>query len=277
MSVNERTEAALINATRRIAREEILPRFRSLARSDVESKRDPDDLVTVADRLSEERLTEEIASIWPQAAIVGEEAVSADKSVLTRVQDADLCVVIDPIDGTWNYANGLGTFGVILAVIENGRTVWGGLYDPLGDDWIIGRAGKGTWFRGADGAEIAIRIDGGVSDAGDAFGLVPLYLFHGDERKRLASLYPEFRRVGSLRCSCHEYRLLSQGRADFSLSTILNVWDHAAGQLIVSEAGGVSRLLNGTEYDPTMTQGRLLVARSEALWESLAERLRFLS
>lgn len=277
MRFDDRAEAALIAATKQIAEEEILPRFRALDGGDIDSKRDADDLVTIADKRSEDRLTEVLHRILPGAEIVGEEAVSADKSILNRVGESDLCAVIDPIDGTWNYANGLGNFGVILAILEGGETVWGGLYDPLGDHWIIGRKGQGAWTRDRTGRKRPVRIDPGAEAAEDAFGLVPLYLFHGEERRGLAALYPDFRRVGSLRCSCHEYRLLSQGRADFGLSTILNVWDHAAGQLIFTEAGGVSRLLNGTSYDPTMTHGRLLVARSEPLWHALAERLRFLA
>ena len=60
--------------------------------------------------------------------------------------NAPRCVVIDPIDGTWNFAHGLGTFGTILAVVEHGQTVWGALYDPLGDDRIEAHLGGGAWL-----------------------------------------------------------------------------------------------------------------------------------
>jgi len=273
----EDQEARLITATRTIAREEILPRFRALDPRDIGTKRDADDLVTIADRRSEDRLTEALAAILPGAAIVGEEAAADTPALLDAIPDADVCAIIDPIDGTWNYANGISTFGILLAITARGRTIWGGIYDPLGDDWITARADQGAWFRTAAGARHPVRTGEGPATPGEAFGLISLYLYHGAEREGLARLLPGFRRAGSLRCSAHEYRLMAQGRADFTLNAMLNPWDHAAGVLVLTEAGGTARLLDGTPYAPGLTEGRLLAARSGPLWSALAETFAFLA
>jgi len=74
-----------------------------------------------------------------------------------------------------------------------------------------------------------------------------------------------------LRCSCHEYRLLAQGAAEFVLSDRLNPWDHAAGVLICQRAGGVARMLDGRAYDTSITDGVLLCAGSEAAWTILRD------
>lgn len=263
----------LIEIVREVAAREIKPLFRNLDAAAIDSKSAPDDLVTVADRAAELAIAEGVRKLLPDAAIVGEEAVSADKTVLDRVGLGQV-VVIDPIDGTWNYANGNATYGVILSVIEDGQTVFGLLYDPSYDDWIAGAKGQGAWF--ANGQVKRPLSLPETPDIPDAFGFVGMYLFTKPEQAQIAAQLPAFRRTQTLRCSCHEYRLLAQGSAQFCLNGMLNVWDHAAGVLIYQELGGTARLLDGRAYDPTMRQGQLLTAASPELWDDLAERFAFL-
>lgn len=262
---------ALIGAVRKAARDEIMPLFRKLDMRSIDSKSAPDDLVTVADRAAELAIGQAVHDILPDAAIVGEEAVAADKSVLGHMKEPGQVVVIDPIDGTWNYAQGIATFGVILAVIEDGETVFGLLYDPSFDDWIMAVRGEGAFYCTADGVQRQLQLEAPPSELSDCFGFVGLYLFSHERQVELATTLPKFRRTLSLRCSCHEYRLLAQGASQFCLNGMLNVWDHAAGVLIYQEAGGVARLLDGRPYNPAMRKGHLLTAASERLWEQLAE------
>lgn len=261
---------ALINCVRTAAATEIMPSFRNPDTLDVQSKSAPDDLVTKADRAAELAIAKSVHDILPDAAIVGEEAVAADKTVLGRVKEPGQVVVIDPIDGTWNFANGLATFGVILAVIEDGETVFGLLYDPSQDDWIMARKGEGAFFCRPDGTQIPLRLPAPPDLLEDTFGFIGLYLFSRERQAQLATTLPLFRRTMTLRCSCHEYRMLAQGASQFCLTGMLNVWDHAAGVLIYQEAGGIARLLDGRPYKPTMRKGHLLTASSERLWEELA-------
>ena len=137
---------ALIEIIREASRAEIMPRFRALNAADIKVKSRADDLVTEADLATERRITEAVVQLMPEAAIVGEEAVAADPSILSRIADAETCVIVDPIDGTWNYAHGSSTFGVILTVTHKGETVFGVLYNPVNDDWIEAERGGGAWF-----------------------------------------------------------------------------------------------------------------------------------
>ncbi len=262
---------ALIETVRQVARAEIVPHFRNLELGQIDAKSAPDDLVTIADRAAELAISKAVHSILPEAAIVGEEAVSADKTVLSRVKEPGLVVVIDPIDGTWNYANGIATYGVILSVIKDGETIFGLLYDPSYDDWIMARAGEGAYFCRADGTKRRLQLPAVPDQLSDCFGFVGLYLFNPERQAQIAATLPSFRRTMTLRCSCHEYRLLAQGSSQFCLNGMLNVWDHAAGVLIYQEAGGVARLLDGRSYKPAMKKGHLLTAASERLWEQLSD------
>ena len=248
-----------------------MPRFRALSDGEVDEKSHAEDLVTVADKASEIALTMAVEEIFEDAQVVGEEAVSADRSILKRIGEAGRTVVIDPIDGTWNYANGIATYGVIVAVVEGGETVMGLLYDPMGDDWVVARKGEGAWFGWPDREPKRLSASGFSGKLKDAAGYVGMYLYDKPGQRKIAATLPLFRRTMNLRCSAHEYRMLAQGKADFCLNGMLNAWDHAGGVLIYQEAGGVARLLDGQDYAPTMTEGILVTAASEALWEELAE------
>ena len=268
MPVTEAQSDALIAAVRVVAASEILPRFRNLADGEIDAKAAFDDLVTVADRAAEAALTERVHAILPDAEIVGEEAVSEDRAILDRVA-AGRCIVIDPIDGTWNFAHGVANYGIIVAVLERGETVWGLLYDPSFDDWIVAHREQGAWFhRRGRARRLAVPQDPAPLEL--LRGNVNLSDRPGEPRRELAATIPLFRRASSYGASMHEYRLLSLGASDFCLNDGLNVWDHAAGILVLHEAGGTSRMLDGRDYAPAMREGRLLNARSAAMWDELA-------
>ena len=130
--------SAVMEDMRRAAEAEILPRFPGVTAEGIRTKTAPDDLVTDADIGAERRLTEALSAHFPEALLVGEEAVSADPSILTRLGDADLAVIIDPVDGTWNFAHGVPLFGMIVAIVSGGETVAGLIHYPLPPGW--GRA-----------------------------------------------------------------------------------------------------------------------------------------
>jgi fructose-1,6-bisphosphatase/inositol monophosphatase family enzyme len=268
MPLTDAQADALVAATRAVAADEIRPRFRNLGRGDIDAKRAFDDLVTVADLAAERALTRRIAAILPGDTVIGEEAVSADPALLDRVGEGRV-TILDPIDGTWNFAHGIANYGVIVAVLEDGVTQWGLLYDPSFDDWIWAGRGAGAHYV-RDSVVRRLRTDQAAAPFDRLRGNLGVSNALSEDRGKLASLAPAFRRDGSMGASLHEYRLLAQGASDFCLNAMLNVWDHAAGVLILEEAGGHSALLDGRPYAPTMRTGRLLNARSPALWEDVA-------
>ena len=271
MNLRASEEEALIDAIRTVAAEEILTRFRSLDPGSIDTKSRQDDLVTEADREAERRLTDYAHSILRDCIVVGEEAVSENPDIRNEIGNAETCVIIDPVDGTWNFARGLPAFGVIVSVARKGKTVWGMIYDPICDDWAVARRDEGAYMVRADGTQKPLRLsDAPPRSPQDIMGFAHSFLFTGDERARLFSELPQFHRVDAFRCSAHEYRLFAQQNGEFMLSSVLNPWDHAAGCLIAEEAGGVARLLDGTRYAPSLHTGRLLVARSEDVWDQMA-------
>jgi fructose-1,6-bisphosphatase/inositol monophosphatase family enzyme len=267
----------VLSAVRAAAKAVILPRFRQLTEGEVATKASFEDLVTVADTEAEAMIRTTLARTWPQARVLGEEGVSADAGMRADMAGPGWKVIIDPVDGTWNFAKGLSMFGVIAAVAEGARLDYGLLYDPLHDDWIEARAGGPARLVRADGTARVLQTSG-ERDPARMFGYVPLMLYDGALRREAALAGLGYRRIISLMCSCHEYRMLAQGHVDFVLTGLAPApWDHAAGVLIAQAAGGVARFLDGGDYDLGRRQGVLLVASSEQVWAQVAGQYRFLA
>ncbi len=136
--------AAIANILQEAAFKEILPKFRNLGAGDVRMKSEAIDLVTEADEAAERLIKARMAELAPDALFIGEESVAANPALLASLAGADLAIVVDPIDGTFNYAAGMPLFGVMAAVVSKGETVAGLIYDPMGNDWVIAEKGSGA-------------------------------------------------------------------------------------------------------------------------------------
>ncbi|MDY7099485.1 MAG: inositol monophosphatase family protein, partial [Pseudomonadota bacterium] len=111
MSELSALDAEIRDLMRFAAERSMLPRFRALAEGEIEMKGE-DDPVTIVDREVEAFLTDALTKLAPGVAVVGEEAVHADKAVLEHLSQQ--CWIIDPLDGTMNFTEGNETFGIII-------------------------------------------------------------------------------------------------------------------------------------------------------------------
>ena len=267
--------AGIINVVRRAARAEIMPRFRQLSSSDVRVKSHADDLVTDADTMAEAMIARALQIAFPDALVIGEEAVSSNPALLDGIEDAQLAFHIDPVDGTWNFAHGLALFGVIIAATRYGKPVFGMIYDPVADDWAIAEEDGAAELQRPFGASRPLKVAMG-KPLEELSGNIPLHLFAKDMQHQLAASFPSFKRVTNLRCSAHEYRLLAQGHMDFILTATVHPWDHVAGALISQRAGAHVEMLDGGPYSANRQTGHLLVAPDKATWNRLKKVFNFL-
>ena len=261
----------VLQAVRAAGKAAVLPRFRRLGVGEVSQKTDFADLVTVADTEAEAMIGAALAKSWPDARVLGEEAVASDPGLRAAMAGPGWQVIVDPVDGTWNFAKGLSSFGMIAVAVQDGVARYGLLYDPLLDDWVEVTAGEPVRFVQADGRAQVLRVSQ-VSDPAQMCGFIPVGLFKAEQKRAAVLAGLGYGRVTSLRCSCHEYRLLAQGHVEFVLSgPEPHPWDHAAGVLAAQAAGGVARFLDGAKYDLERRAGVLLVANSEATWARAAQ------
>ncbi|MCT4557767.1 MAG: inositol monophosphatase [Pelagimonas sp.] len=265
----------LLNLVRRVAKSEIMPHFKQLDLGQIDTKSSAQDLVTTVDRTAEAMLTRGILTMFPNALIIGEEMTSDNPVLIEKIADAELCFTIDPVDGTWNYAKGLPLFGVMISVLRFGIPVFGLLFDPVSNDVVIADTdNQAELIRPRRGVRKLKTSRGG--DLGDLTGYVPLALLPGDKRAEMAETYPQFGRVHSLRCACHEARMVAQGHADFVLFAKLTPWDQPAGVVAVQKAGGHVAMLDGTDYRGDIQDGYLLMAANKETWDKLRDLFDFL-
>ena len=260
-------KADLARELRSAVRTHAWPLFGRIEPEDTAAKAHVEDLVTAADIAVEAHLTRLLNERMPEAMVLGEEAVSRGEVKPADLMDAPLSVILDPVDGTWNFAHGLPMWGSILCVAEAGRPVLGMIHLPVLDLTLGAARGEGLFcYRGEEAAPVPLRMPQGAGVSGQ----IPLMLYPEERRARLAAAGLSMGRIGSWRCAAQEYVGLATGAVDYVISCSLNAWDHAAGMLIAQESGGAARLLDGREFVAGMTGGNVLSARSEAVWERAA-------
>ncbi len=258
----------LANILRDAARAEALPRFRRLDASMVQVKSEAIDLVTEADVATENVIKAGIERWMPEALFVGEESVAADPALLPRLASAELAVVVDPIDGTANYAAGLPLFATMASVVSGGEAVAGIIYDPMGDDWVMAEKGGGAWLRRPDGEAVRLKVAAPLPLA-EMVGMASVAYMPAASRPLVLQNSAKLRLLSNYRCAGHEYRTLVSGHGQFLCYNKLMPWDHLAGTLISQEAGGYAARLDGGPYLPGHVDGGLIVATSKDAWEEL--------
>lgn len=244
----------------------VLPRWKNLKKEEIREK-GPDNLVTVADTDCEALLGRRLRDLVPGSVVVGEEAVAEAPGLLDRLAQATPVWIIDPVDGTGNFARGNPDFTVLVALAVAGRVCGGWVHHPVDNRTISAIAGSGAWVDG-----VPVRLAGGACHTplnGAAYGRTA--------NGALARKVLRGARIGTIDNSCCggiEYLRLVSGSADFFYSTGCLPWDHAAGVLVVTEAGGFCRRLDDRPYTLTTPAGTpLLAARSEAVWAAVATLL----
>jgi fructose-1,6-bisphosphatase/inositol monophosphatase family enzyme len=227
---------------RETAAAELLPRFRNLASDDIRQKR-PGDIVTVADVASEQRLASGLARILPGVAMVGEEAVEKDPGLLDLIaRPKESCWIVDPLDGTANFAAGRDRFAMIVCLVHDVQTVAGWILDVPNGTMATVRKGEGVTL---DGAPV-----GPYPPRRPPDGFVGFKVRKAFERQLSPRQRNSLGSLTSLGCAGKEYLEIVAGARDFSLYRRTKPWDHAAGALMITEAGGLAIRFDGRPYGP---------------------------
>jgi fructose-1,6-bisphosphatase/inositol monophosphatase family enzyme len=243
----------------------IMPRFRNLESTEIADK-GKNELVTIADQESEVLLAEGLEKIMPGLAIVGEEASESDPSVLDGLSRQ--CWIIDPIDGTGNFASGNAPFGILIALADGGVTQDGWIYDPLTKRFCTAHLGEGAFL---NGERVTAKTTGQTPPIA---GISTLFMKDGLREQMQEHIAPHYTLVDIPRCAAEQYPRLALGTNDVTIFQRTLPWDHAAGALWLNETGGKVARNDGSDYrvDEWDRPG-LIGAASPFLWEELAERI----
>jgi fructose-1,6-bisphosphatase/inositol monophosphatase family enzyme len=254
---------------RDVALREILPRFRALAATEIQSKAttdDPDDLVTSADHAAEASLLSSLPALVSGSKVIGEEGSAADPSQLELLREDAPVWIVDPLDGTRNFASGRGPFGPMAALVHHGVVLAAGILLPLEDRLFLAARGQGAFD---NGKRLRQRRRPGTRLVGTS----NLRFAPGDHAASLVARIAEHDQVPPVMCAAHEYAEIAQSGKDYVVYFRLLPWDHAPGALIVREAGGVVRHPDGSEYDVFDGVKPTLVAPTEAIWHRACAEL----
>jgi len=253
---------------REVAATIVLPRFRHLSAGEIHQK-SPGDMVTIADQEAERALTRGLTALLPGSAVVGEEAVAADPGVLGRVGDLGDVWIVDPVDGTNNFAAGKTPFAIMVALLRGGEAVQSWILDVVDDRMTRAEAGAGAFV---DGVRLKTRTD----DPGAAAltGVVSYKYLSPDLRAVAVANASRFGRVTSgHHCAGYEYPAVATDEQQFAVFWRILPWDHVPGSLIVREAGGVALHLDGGDYHPADSERGLLVAPNPEIWQTVRTTL----
>lgn len=254
----DRALARVPDLLRETAERVILPRYQTLADHEVREKTSADDLVTVADEDAEALLTDGLLALLPGSLVVGEEAVAAEPSVIHRLGGGEPVWVIDPLDGTANFAAGNPTFAVMVALVQGNETRAAFVYDPLGNRMAEARPGAGAFINGQ-----RVRLPARAPGKARVSVSVRFWPPEIAEASRLETIEP----VAPLMCAGQEYLRLVAGGIDAASYWRLLPWDHAAPALIACEAGARVEHPDGAAYHPYCAPRLGLIAAHPDVWE----------
>jgi myo-inositol-1(or 4)-monophosphatase len=220
------------------------------------------DLVTTVDLIVEEEILLQLKKAYPRYGVLAEE--KGGKMTTDRP-----CWIVDPIDGTLNFAHGVPHFAISIALMEGGEIQGGLVLDPMRDELFVAERGRGAYV---NDRRIRVTRERGLTGALLATGFphrrlerMPAYL---KTFEAFSALVADQRRQGS---AALDLAYVAAGRYDGFWEMGLSPWDVAAGALLVREAGGiVSDFANEERF---MSSGNV-VAAHDSIHGAMLETIR---
>ena len=179
------------------------------------SKKGPRDFVTNADIKVEKIIINELKKARPHYSIISEE------NGIEKNKDKNNSWIIDPIDGTINFLHGVPHFAISIALKSNNEIVCGLIFDPIKDEMFYAEKNNGAFY---NNQRIRVSKKNDINECLFGFGKI-------EGEKNLS-----FRRSG---CAALDMAYVASGRYDGYYQTNLNLWDIAAGIILIKEAGGI--------------------------------------
>ncbi|MEU2116133.1 inositol monophosphatase family protein [Streptomyces sp. NPDC016459] len=233
-------------AVRKAAAVEIMPRFRQLAAHDIVEKNGPHDLVTVADRAAETHLTASLTALLPGSVVVGEEAVHADPTVYEALRGDAPVWIVDPVDGTRQFVHGDPAFCTLVALARHGELLASWTFAPALDELAVAVRGRGATLNGRP-------LHSGSPEPGAVLRVAASHPDYTTPEQKHALLGLDTEGVAPRPCGSAglEYLAVARGTLEATAFSWEYAWDHAAGLLLVTEAGGTHTTVAGEPFHIT--------------------------
>lgn len=229
------------------------------------SRKGVGNFVTIADKKSENILIDELSKARPDFNFITEETGLIDQG-----QGSDFTWIIDPLDGTSNFIHGNPHFCIVIALKRQNEVIAGVIYDPVRDELFSAEKGYGAFLN-----KRRLRV-GSRSKTDEAIVGAGYAQIDGPAHEKINHHFQVINRLGSsLRCTgsaALDMAYVASGRLDLCCFWHLNIWDIAAGSIIITEAGGYVEDINQSEE--TFLETGSLLAGSPTLFPLFKEALK---
>ncbi len=245
------------------AAEQIMPRYNQVAYS---FKQDGS-LVTEADSEMQKAMISSLQQHWPEYVVLGEEMSEAEQQAQLD-SDASGLWILDPLDGTSNFASGIPIFSVSIALVINNEVVLGVIYDPNRNETFSAIKGEGAWLNGQPLISKTER-----QKLSQCTAQIDFKRLTPEMRVCLSREHPyaSQRNFGS---GALDWCWLATGRCQINIHGGQKLWDYVAGQLILSEAGGIAKTFGGDSvFKKNLVSRSVMAAVSLNLFQQLQKYL----
>lgn len=216
----------VIALVRQVARDEVMPRYLKVAHS----HKTDGSMCTEADVACQHALTAGLREIAPYP-VLGEE-MTEEEQIALWAEGTEGLWCIDPIDGTSNFVNGIPYFALSVALMKNGKSILGVIYDPVADEMFYAERGRGAFLDGE-----SLPISTRAPNLRRSLAAVELKRINDNITAQIA-LHPPYSSQRNFGASTLDWCYVAAGRFDVYLHGGQKLWDYAAGCLILEEAGG---------------------------------------
>ncbi len=245
----------LIDIIRKAAKAQLLPRFDNIAHS----KKHDGGIVTEADTEMQDHLEKALVSLMPGSLVLGEEMHSVYQQSLLNghfEQPENGLWIVDPLDGTRNFAAGIPVFCVSVALLLKGEIRIGVIYDPLRDECFSAVRNQGAWLNGEllSTGKSVLKLKQGVA-------VIDFKRLHSSLAIQLAS-HPPYASHRSFGSAALEWCWLAAERFQLYLHGGQQLWDYAAGELILRESGGKSAMISTEQSSQPIQLSKSVIAAS---------------
>lgn len=252
MTINLQMLQQLEQNIRETAHTQLLPRFRHIEHH----FKSDGSIVTEADHAMQYALTEALKQNWPEIPLLGEEMSHAEQQTLLE-QNQDCLWILDPLDGTSNFAAGIPCFAVSLALLINGSVKLGLIYDPLRQECFSAIENQGTWLNGTP-----LQSKNNQLPLSKCIAQIDFKRLSNGLAETLAR-HPPYSSQRSFGSGALDWCWLAAGRVHLYLHGAQKLWDYSAGQLILRESGGQCCTLDNEVVFRCKLESRSVIAALE--------------
>ncbi|MDG1467348.1 MAG: inositol monophosphatase [Alphaproteobacteria bacterium] len=248
----------------------VLNYFNKLTPKDIDIKSSNDDFVSVADKMSEDYISQKLSNFLDNTKIIGEETAFLDKKNFLSLLNEPLLWVIDPIDGTKNYINGNENFCSMISLVEHSFPIASFIYKPLQRQFIYAFKDIGAYIFDVEtkiSTKLNLELDSfsQIIGSGGTKGIPEVF------RKSILSNLRSFTKRVFVGSAGIETMMLVTNKIQFVFHGRVTPWDHSPLDLIIKEAGGCVYMARFKEEFNIKSKGPILAATNSKIWDEVRE------